>query len=47
MVNKFLTLAKGTLSQDRANRAVEMILQVEQLSNLDTLLEALCAMPLS
>lgn len=45
IVKKFLSLATGVLNKDRANRAAEVVLGVEKLSNLETLSDALCANP--
>ncbi len=45
IAKKFLSLAQESLGHDRAHRAIEMILNVEKLSNLEILLEALRAGP--
>ena len=45
LVKKFLTLASGAMDEDQANRAVDMILNVERLSNLAPLADALCVKP--
>ncbi|MBI4522189.1 MAG: MmgE/PrpD family protein [Deltaproteobacteria bacterium] len=45
VVKKFLSLAKNIMSEEQANKAVEVILNAEQLTNLDRLADVLCPGP--
>ncbi|MFQ5850397.1 MAG: MmgE/PrpD family protein [Candidatus Binatia bacterium] len=42
-VKKFLDLAEGSLGRERAHRAAQMILRVDELSNIGVLGDAICA----
>lgn len=43
LLKKFLSLAEGALGRDRAFKAAEMILRVDELSELSVLMDSLCA----
>jgi len=41
LTRKFLALSEGVLGKERAQKAVELILAVDAMSDLETLLDAL------
>jgi 2-methylcitrate dehydratase len=42
LIKKFLTLSESILGRQRANRAIEVILSIENASNLSTFVEGIC-----